>query len=140
MASTTRRLRPNGVDAYAVLRESNYRRYIAGWTASTVGLFMLNAAVSWELYERTSSALVLGLVGLFVALPVLTLALPAGHLADAYDRRKILLVSQFVLALAALGMAVVSYRHAPIWMVYGLLVLAGTSRAFGAPARGALLP
>src|ERR1043166_530480 len=140
MASATKRAGESGVDAYAVLRQSNYRRYIAGWTASTVGLFMLNAAVNWELYDRTGSPLVLGFVGLFVALPVLTLALPAGHLADTRDRRRILLISQFVLALAGVGMAVVSYLHAPIWMVYGLLVLAGPSRAFGAPARGALLP
>lgn len=140
MPQETRASQSSSVDPYAALRQSNYRRYVAGWTASTIGLFMLNAAVNWELYERTGSPLVLGLVGLFVAFPVLTLALPAGHLADTLDRRRILLFSQFVLAAAALGMAIVSYLHAPIWMVYGLLLMAGTARAFGAPARGALLP
>ncbi|HUN82718.1 MAG TPA: MFS transporter [Phycisphaerae bacterium] len=140
MAGRKRPSQPESVDAYAALRQPNYRRYVAGWTASTVGLVMLNAAVNWELYERTGSALVLGLVGLFVAFPVLTLALPAGHLADTMDRRRILLFSQFLLTAAAIAMCFVSYLHAPIWMVYGLLLVAGTARAFGAPARGAMLP
>lgn len=131
---------PAAADPYAALRWLNYRRYISGWSFSATGLHMMNAAVHWELYIRTNSPFLLGLVGLVQALPVILLALPGGHVADTHDRRRILIGAQISFALCALGLASVSFLKGPLWMVYGLLVISGCAKAFGSPARSALFP
>src|SRR5206468_11228463 len=69
-------------DPYQALRFGDYRLLLAGSLIASLGSQMLALAVGWELYERTSSALALGIVGLVQVLPVLTLALVAGHVAD----------------------------------------------------------
>jgi len=72
---------------------------------------MLAVAVEWELYARTHSATALGLVGLAIAVPVVTLSLPAGHLADRFSRKHIILVSQIFSAVTSLALALVSWKH-----------------------------
>jgi MFS family permease len=101
---------------------------------------MQGVAVGWELYERTHSALALGLVGLAQVTPLMLFFLPVGHLVDRYDRRRVLLVAQSVLALAATGLALVSVRRASVPLMYGCLFLSGTARAVISPAKLALLP
>ena len=75
---------------------------------------MLAVAVEWEIYARTHSATALGLVGLAIAVPVVTLSLPAGHLADRFSRKHIILVSQVFSALISLALALVSWKHLSI--------------------------
>ncbi len=101
---------------------------------------MLQVALGWELYERTRSALALGLVGLATAIPVILLALPAGHLADRVDRKKILILAQVVFVLGSLGLAALSYGRGPIPVIYGVLLIHGVAQAYNNPARSALLP
>ncbi len=101
---------------------------------------MLQVALGWELYERTRSALALGLVGLATAIPVILLALPAGHLADRVDRKKILIWAQVVFVLGSLGLAALSYGRGPIPVIYGVLLIHGVAQAYNNPARSALLP
>ncbi len=126
--------------AYAALAQPNFQRFLVGFVFAGTGLQMLAAAASWEIYERTNSAWHLGLAGLARALPVLLLALPAGHAADLYSRRNIVVASQIGFALCAGGLALVSRAQAPIWMLYALLFATGCCRAFNGPARGSLLP
>jgi len=127
-------------DPYLALRARGFRRYLAGNVLGTFGLQMQGVAVGWELYERTHSALALGLVGLAQVTPIMLLFLPVGHVVDRYDRRRVLMAAQGVLALAALGLALVSARHGSVPLVYGFLVLGGTARAFIGAAKAALLP
>src|SRR5262245_13068703 len=68
-------------DPYAVLRNRDLVLYLTGRFVASVGQQMLTVAVGWELYERTHSALALGLVGLTQMVPMLLFTLPAGHLA-----------------------------------------------------------
>jgi MFS family permease len=75
---------------------------------------MLAVAVEWEMYARTHSATALGLVGLVIAVPVVALSLPAGHLADRFSRKAIILVSQIFSALASVALAFVSWQHLAI--------------------------
>ena len=75
---------------------------------------MLAVAVEWEMYARTHSATALGLVGLVIAVPVVALSLPAGHLADRFSRKRILLFSQIFSALASVALALVSWKHLAI--------------------------
>jgi MFS family permease len=127
-------------DPYAALRERDFRLFLAGKLASDMGTQMQSVAVGWEIYERTGLSLHLGYVGLAQILPILVLAVPAGLAADAWNRRRIVIAGQMVLALSSLGLAVVSLRQGGITLLYAFLVLSGCARAFLQPARSALLP
>ena len=105
-----------------------------------VGWQMLQVALGWELYERTHSAFALGLVGLVTAIPVVLLALPAGHLADRMDRKKIVVVAQVVFITMSLSLAAVSHSAGPIYLIFAILLVRGISQAYNNPARSALLP
>lgn len=130
----------HAVDPWAALRVPNYRRFAVGFLTGSTGLQLLNATVAWELYERTGDALVLGMVGLCRSLPVVLLALPAGHLADIRDRRIIVVCTQAAFAVVAMGFALLSYWQAPVWAYYLMLVASACVRAINGPARGSLLP
>jgi MFS family permease len=124
----------------AALRWRDFRLLMAGNVASTVGLQMQSTAVGWELYERTHSAYALGLLGLVAVVPLLALALPAGHVVDTLDRRHVLIVSQMAYIASSAGLALVSWERGPILALYACILLSGIARAFQAPARNALLP
>src|SRR4051794_15901950 len=76
---------------YAVLRNRNYLFYLIGRLIASFGQQMLTVAVGWELYERTHSAMALGMVGLTQMIPMLLFTLPAGHLADTANRKHIIM-------------------------------------------------
>jgi len=88
--------------------------FAIGNLLSIIGRQMLAVAVEWEIYRRTHSATALGLVGLVIAVPVVALSLPAGHLADRFSRKQIILVSQVFSALTSIGLALVSWQHLAI--------------------------
>src|SRR5262252_2447967 len=91
-------------DPYAVLRNRDLLLYLIGRFVASLGQQMLTVAVGWELYERTNSALALGLVGLTQMIPMVLFTLPAGHVADNYDRKRIILLMTFVVACASVGL------------------------------------
>lgn len=101
---------------------------------------MLQVALGWELYERTHSALALGLVGLVTAIPVILLALPAGHLADKMDRKKIVIGANALFVIMSLSLAAVSHFKGPIPLIFAILLVGGIGQAYNNPARSALLP
>jgi predicted MFS family arabinose efflux permease len=97
-------------------------------------------ALGWELYERTHSALALGLVGLVTALPVILLALPAGHLADKMDRKQIVVGANVLFVITSLSLAAVSHFSGPIPLIFAIILVGGIGQAYNNPARSALLP
>ena len=127
-------------DPYAVLRIEDYRLFLQAGMYATIGGQMQGVAVGWEVYERTGSATALGLVGLAQVLPVILLAIPAGHAADIYDRKLQLIFAQILLGLAALGLAWISFAEGPMSLVYLCLVLSGIGQAVNMPARWAVMP
>src|SRR5205823_8424160 len=98
-------------DPYAAFRSSAFNLYMSGNLLSIIGRQMLAVAVEWEIYARTHSATALGLVGLVLVIPVVALSMPAGHLADKYSRKWIIIVAQFFGAIASAALALVSWRH-----------------------------
>jgi MFS family permease len=138
--------RAGGHDPYAALRLRDYRLYSAGWVSSVIGQQIQDVAVGWDVFNRTKAEsglnplLALGLVGAVLGLPVMVLALPAGALADRFDRRKILMASMAGASAAALGLAWLSHTHGSLAMMYLCLFLGAAALAFGWPARSALLP
>lgn len=105
---------PRSHDPYAAFRFGDFALFAAGNLLSIMGRLMLAVAVEWEIYARTHSATALGLVGLAIAVPVVTLSLPAGHLADRFSRKHIILVTQIFSALTSLALALVSWKHLAI--------------------------
>ncbi|HET7340987.1 MAG TPA: MFS transporter, partial [Methylomirabilota bacterium] len=108
---------------------------------STLALQMQTVAVGWQLYSLTGRALDLGLVGLAQFLPTIVLTLLVGHVADRYDRRRVVIACE--LAQAAVG-AALALGSAGGWLgrggILALLAVLGAARAFENPTRTALLP
>lgn len=127
-------------DPYAVLRVRDFRLLLTGRFITSFGGEMLTFAIAWELWLRTKSAFALGMVGLVQVLPVILLALPAGHFADQHNRRRIILVTQSVFALCSLGLAYLSWTEGPLYLIYACLLVIGISRAFNDPAASTLIP
>jgi MFS family permease len=98
-------------DPYAAFRFRSYALYALGNFVAITGRQMLTIAVEWEVYARTHSASALGLVGLVAAVPIVVLSLPAGHLADRFSRRSIILLTQASSAVCSICLAVVSWQH-----------------------------
>ena len=121
-------------DPYAALRERDFRLLLAGRVISSLGNQMLSFAVGWELWLRTRNELALGLVGLVQVIPVILLSLPAGHVADHYNRKRIVLVTQSLLATCSLFLAILSAVQGPLVLVYLCLLGIGIGRSFNDPA------
>ena len=102
---------------------------------------MLAVGVGWQIYALTGSPLDLGFVGLAQFIPSFLLMLAAGHAADRFDRRRVLQVCMVVEACAAGGLALGSYQG---WitetLIFALIFVVGSARAFQMPAMAALLP
>jgi len=127
-------------DPYAVLRNRDFVFYLIGRFVAAMGQQMLTVAVGWELYERTGSALPLGLVGLAQMAPMILFTLPAGHVADSFNRKRIILLTTSVIGCACLGLTLISRQGAPVGWIYFCLFAAGTARTFLWPASSAFLP
>jgi MFS family permease len=125
----------------AVLRNRDFTRFIAARFIATLAVQMQTVAVGWQVYEVTRNPLDLGLIGLSQFLPFVLLILPAGHLADSRDRRRILATCfalECVCALLLLAFAARGLDSAR--PVFAVMVLFGVARAFAMPTGQALLP
>jgi MFS family permease len=116
-------------------------RLLAISSADELGSQMLNVAIGWYLYSVTQSPMSLAYAGLAQFLPNAAAALAAGHVADRFERRKVLgwalLVQVLCLAAFTLWTAVAAPAAGPIYL---LLFVMGAVRAFGSPAMSAVLP
>jgi len=128
------------LDPYAVLRNRDFAFYLVGRFVAALGQQMLTVAVGWELYQRTQSALALGMVGLTQMMPMLLFVLVAGHVADNFNRKRIILVTTFIMACTGAGLSFISALGAPVFWIYFCLFAAGTARTFLWPASSAFLP
>lgn len=127
-------------DPYAAFRVRDYRMYVLGWLLAMIGTRMQSVAIGWEMYQRTGEALSLGLVGLAQALPMMILALPAGLLADRFERRRLVIFSLLGMTFTSLALAAFSATQGPVSWMYVLLFVDATAVTVGRPARVALLP
>ena len=127
-------------DPYAVLRNRDVVLYLLGRFVASLGQQMLTVAVGWELYERTHSALALGMVGLTQMVPMVLFTLPAGHVADNHERKRIILLTTAGVVCASLGLTLISAAQAGVFWIYCCLFAAGTARTFLWPASSAFLP
>ncbi len=128
----------------AALRHRNFRLLWIGLLVSNTGSFMQSAALLWHvslLVPPEKKGLALGLVGLVRVVPIVAFSLLSGVVADAWDRRRLMLLTQTTAALVAVVLAVLAFRGiAEVWPIYVLAALGGATAAFDLPARQALLP
>jgi MFS family permease len=129
-------------DSYAALRLPDYRWFVACLLTQTLASQIQDTVVGWQIYQLTHDPLALGLIGLAEAIPFIGFVLPAGHVADLMDRRRVSLAALVVLlgcAGALFGLtASGTVTRDSIWMLYLFIGLSGVARAFLQPTRTAL--
>jgi MFS family permease len=121
------------------LQHRDFAIFWAAHVVSRIGTQMREVALGWHLYVLTRSPLALGLLGAFRVAPIVVLALGGGVVADAFDRRRLMLIthSLFLLASAALAWFTAEGRATP-GLLYGMVALSAAAAAFDNPARQAL--
>ncbi len=133
----------------SAFQSRDFRLYQTARLLVILGAEAQSVAVAWQVYQITHSALDLGYTGLALFLPGLFFMLAAGHVADRYDRRKIILICYALQAVCTLGLLHFALHgtgaagpdgRVPIWPIYAVLVGIGLGRAFSGPASSALLP
>ena len=108
---------------------------------SNVGTQMRLVALPYQIYVLTGSPFHVGLLGLFQAIPLISLPLLGGVLADRVDRRRVLIVTQSGLAASSLVLALVTqFGSTELWVLYALTAISASFSAFDQPARGSLVP
>lgn len=125
----------------AVLRYRGYAAYAAARFCTTLCWQMLSVAVGWQVYALTRNPLDLGYLGLVQFLPFVLLVLPGGHVADHTDRRLILITTY---AAAASCAGILAWRSLTgsqsTWLIFAVMTVFGTGRAFWMPASQAMTP
>jgi MFS family permease len=127
-----------GMEAFA---SRDFRRYQLARVAAILGAEAQAVAVAWQVYSITHSAIDLGYTGLALFLPGLVFLLPSGHVADRFDRRRVILVCYSLQIFCTSALVVLAHRGTRnILDIYAVLFLVGTGRAFSGPAASALIP
>ncbi|WP_217634861.1 MFS transporter [Micromonospora pattaloongensis] len=124
------------------LRESpHYRRLWIGQSLSGIGSQITAVAVPVQVYSLTHSSLAVGMIGLALAVPLLVLGLVGGALADAVDRRRLVLVTSVLLGAVSVGFAVQALLDLrQLWLLYALTAVQSSLVAINAPARQTFMP
>jgi len=131
-------------ESFKALRHRNFRLLWAGQLISFTGSMMQNAAILWHvslLVPDEKKGLALGMVGLVRVVPIVGLSLVSGVVADAVDRRRLMLFTQTGMAIAATALAILTFSGVKsLWPVYLLAALGTSFGSFDGPARNALIP
>ena len=124
------------------LRESaDYRRWWFGYSVSFTGTQLTQFAVLYQVYRLTHSSLAVGAVGIVVLVPLVTMGLIGGAIADAMDRRRLTLITSstlLVLSVVLTLQAALDLRQ--VWLLYVVAGLQGAASSVDSSARGAILP
>lgn len=125
---------------YSLWRRPEFRLFSLGWLALVLAGQIEAIAIGIHVYAVTSNPMSLAWVGLLKALPVIFLALAGGHLADRFDRRLIMIITQGMGLLSILGLCLLAWNDAPVCWFYVFLLTGSIGQALGSPSRSALLP
>jgi MFS family permease len=127
-----------GFEAFAY---RDFRRYQLARVAAILGAEAQSVAVAWQVYSITHRAIDLGYTGLALFLPALLFLLPAGHVADRFDRRRVILTCYSLQLICTSALVVLAWRNTQsIFAIYAVLFFIGMGRAFSAPSSSSLIP
>jgi MFS family permease len=133
-------------DAYAALRVPDYRRFLAMRLMTTLTIQIMSVSVGYYVYDLTNDPLMLGFIGLAEAVPAIGISLWAGHIADKYNRRNILIACVSVLLCCSLALLYVAHNSPALGKplvlasIYTIIFFTGIARGFFSPANFAFLP
>jgi MFS family permease len=128
-------------DLSPLRRHRSFRLLWFGQLVSNAGTQVRLVALPYQIYALTGSPFHVGLLGLFQAIPLISLPLLGGVLADRADRRRVLIATQSGLAASSLVLAIVTQAgFTELWILYALTAVSASFSAFDQPARGALVP
>ena len=126
---------------FKAFRYRDFRIMWAGACVSTIGTFVQQFAQSWLVYDLTKNPFYLGLDLFLGQLPFILFSLVGGVLADRLDRKKMLLMSQYIQMTCAFVLTILFYTHTvKVWHILTLSFLVGCGQSFGGPAYSAILP
>src|SRR5687768_7196063 len=126
---------------FSALRYRDFRLLWLGAFTSTTGTWMQTVAQSWVVFSMTGSAFLLGFDGFLATAPMLLFSLIGGVFADRFERRKIMLLSQFLQMTFAFVLALLIFtERVELWQIFVLSFLTGSAQAFSGPAYISLLP
>ncbi len=126
---------------FSSLKHPNYRLLLGGQVTTNVAFWMEQVTRGWLVYEMTDSPLALGAVQAARAVPLLVFGLLGGVMADRFDRKRQMVLSQNANFLLSLILAVLVHTgHVQVWQVFATAILAGAVNAFQQPARQSLIP
>jgi MFS family permease len=136
-----RRLGSLIVDPAPLRLDRDFRLLWAGQAVSTAGRMMTAIVLPYQVYVLTGDVLAVGALSLVQLLPILVFTLGGGAVADAVDRRRLLLITQLGLAAVTVGLALLATVPAPpVVAIYALAFLAGGLGAVDQPARASAIP
>jgi len=126
----------DGSGRFAALRSRDFRLLFLGQLVSLTGSQMQTVAVPYQIYKLTGSSLALGFIGLCRVVPVVIFALGGGVIADALDRRRLMMLSQTLMAACSITLAVTTRTgHITPTIMYVVIGLGGAALALDSPAR-----
>src|SRR5579859_1195606 len=138
MKSTPRNQPRRGIEAFA---SRDFRRFQLARVAAVLGYAAQSVAVAWQVYSITHRAIDLGYTGLVQFIPGLLFLLPAGHAADRFDRRQIILLCYGLQVICTGGLLFLNQSGSHgVYPIYVVLFFIGTARTFSGPANAALIP
>ena len=127
-----------------VLSALGHRDYTLVWAGaliSNIGTWIQSTALLWHVKETTNSNVWVGAVNMAYFIPILFFVLFAGHVADVYQRKRVLYVTYGVMMVSALALGVAqSFGAASLPLIMVTVFVSGTAYAFSAPAGVSLLP
>jgi len=129
------------IDLGPLRRYPAFRRLFVGQTISTFGSEVAAVAAPFQLYQLTHSTLQVGLLSICELVPLLTLTIVGGAIADAVDKRRLLLITEVLLALVAVGFAFNASLDEPrVWAIYVLVTLAMSIFSLGIGGMNSVIP
>jgi len=135
------KLTPTKRSSFTALKHRDFRLLWVGQIVSVTGSQMQSVAINWHVYLLTKSALALGLVGLFRGAPIIVCSLVGGVVADAVNRKRLMIATQSVMLATAALLAVATIMGLKsVWPIYVLSAFASAATAFDIPARQSLMP
>jgi MFS family permease len=128
-------------DSLALLKRRNFLLFMMARMFANIGVQMQTVAVGWQVYDKTHNPLDLGWIGLSQFAPFVLLVLPAGFVADHFNRRRILALCYTAQVLCAVALGLYTWLDfAQVWPIFLVMTVLGAQRAFAHPTGQSMLP
>ncbi len=129
------------IDLTPLKRNRDFRLLFIGQFVSFLGSSITAVALSYQIYTVTQSTAYVGLLGLFQLVPLSISGFIGGAVADIFDRKKIIIISEIILTLTSLALVVTAIVHdISVWILFGIAAVASFVSGFHRPALDALTP